>query len=104
MQAVCHQLLVWLLARLNGRRALRWMYVIAIALAALVFGAGHLPAAFAAGMTHAPMAIARIVLLNSLAGLVAGAVFWRWGIEHAMVAHFSADLILHVALPLSGLA
>lgn len=97
-------LLVWLLAWLNRRRASPWMFVTAIALAALAFGAGHLPGAFAAGMAHAPVAIARIVLLNALAGSVAGAVFWRWGIEHAMATHFSADLILHVALPLAGLA
>jgi hypothetical protein len=38
-----------------------------------------------------------------LAGTVFGALFWKLGLEHAMVAHFCADLMLHAALPaLSG--
>lgn len=96
-------LLVWLLAWFNRRRAAPWMFVTAIVLAALTFGAGHLPNAFAAGMSLAPLTVIRIVLLNALAGLVAGAVFWRWGFEHAIVMHFGADLMLHVALPLAGI-
>jgi len=95
-------LFVWLLARLNHRQALPWMFVTAIVLAALLFGAGHLPALFAAGMAHTPLIIARIVLLNALVGLVTGGLFWKYGLEHAMVAHFSADLVLHVALPLTS--
>ena len=75
----------------------------AILLAALLFGAGHLPAAFAAGLARGPLPITRIVVLNMLAGTVFGALFWKLGLEHAMVAHFCADLMLHAALPaLSG--
>ena len=78
------------------------MFVVAITLAALLFGAGHLPTAFAIGMAHAPFAIARIVLLNALVGLVTGTLFWKYGLEHAMLAHFCADLVLHVGLPLAA--
>lgn len=92
-------LLVWLLARVGGG-ARPWMFVAAIVLAALLFGAGHLPAAAAAGMLHGPLAIARIVLLNALVGLPCGWLFWKYGLEHAMVAHFSADLVLHVGAQL----
>lgn len=93
--------LLWLLARCHRRVARPWMFVVAIALAALLFGAGHLPAAFAIGIAHAPLPIARIVLLNALVGLVTGGLFWKYGIEHAMLAHFCADLVLHVGLPLA---
>lgn len=93
-------LFVWLLAWLNRQQARPWMFVLAIMLAALLFGAGHLPAAFASGMAHAPLAIARIVLLNALVGVVTGGLFWKYGLEHAMLAHFCADLVLHVAVPL----
>lgn len=42
-------------------------------------------------------------MLNMLAGIVFGALYWKLGLEHAMVAHFCADLVLHVAIPaLSG--
>ncbi|OOG61267.1 abortive infection protein [Rhodanobacter sp. B04] len=95
-------LFVWLLAWLNRQQAQAWMFVVAIVLAALLFGAGHLPAAFAIGIAHAPFAIARIVLLNALVGLVTGTLFWKYGLEHAMLAHFCADLVLHVALPLAA--
>lgn len=95
-------LFVWLLAWLNRQQARSWMFVVAIVLAALLFGAGHLPTAFAIGMAHAPFAIARIVLLNALVGLITGTLFWKYGLEHAMLAHFCADLVLHVALPLAA--
>jgi hypothetical protein len=93
--------LVWLLARCKRRVARPWMFVVAIVLAALLFGAGHLPAAFAIGMAHTPLLIARIVVLNALVGLVTGGLFWKYGLEHAMLAHFCADLVLHVGLPLA---
>ena len=95
-------LFVWLLAWCHRRQARPWMFVVAITLAALLFGAGHLPAAFAIGMAHMPLPIARILLLNALVGLVTGSLFWKYGLEHAMLAHFCADLVLHVALPLAA--
>jgi len=94
--------LVWLLARCNRRVARPWMFVLAIVLAALLFGAGHLPAAHAAGLLGTPLLVARIVLLNAVVAVVFGGLFWKYGLEHAMLAHFCADLMLHVALPLAG--
>lgn len=94
--------LVWLLARCNRRVARPWMFSLAIVLAALLFGAGHLPAAHAAGLLGAPLLVARIVLLNAVVGIATGGLFWKYGLEHAMLAHFCADLVLHVALPLAG--
>jgi hypothetical protein len=35
-------------------------------------------------------------------GIVAGFLFWRRGIEMAMVCHFFADIVLHVTPPLFG--
>ncbi|KZC37968.1 MULTISPECIES: CPBP family glutamic-type intramembrane protease [Rhodanobacter] len=96
--------LIWLLARGNRRVARPWMFVLAIVLAALLFGIGHLPAAHAAGQLGTPLLIARIVLLNAMVGVACGGLFWKYGLEHAMLAHFCADLVLHVALPLTGTA
>src|SRR5262245_37250900 len=92
-------LFVWLLARLSRRQPGTWIFVVAIVLAALMFGIGHLPAAVAAGVAHGPLPGSRIVVLNMLAGIVFGALYWKLGLEHAMVAHFCPDLLLHVALP-----
>jgi hypothetical protein len=54
-------------------------------------------------VARSPLQGIRIVVLNMLAGTVFGALYWKLGLEHAMVAHFCADLLLHVAMPaLSG--
>ena len=66
---------------------------------ALVFGAGHLPMAAKLVPLTAGV-VARVVAYNALAGLVFGWLYWKRGLEHAMLAHFSADLVLHVAAPL----
>lgn len=92
--------IVWLLARCNHRVAVSWMFVLAIVLAALLFGAGHLPATFAIHSHPGPALIAHIVLLNALVGVITGWIFWKYGLEHAIVGHFSADLVLHVVAPL----
>lgn len=70
------------------------VFWIANVLAALLFGASHLPAA---GMLWSvtPSLAARVVLTNAVAGVVYGLIFWRWGIEHAMVCHFFTDVFLH---------
>jgi membrane protease YdiL (CAAX protease family) len=87
---------LWLLAR---RRSAPWMFWLAIVIAALLFGAGHLPAA-AQMWPLDSVVIARTLLLNGLGGFVFGWLYWRRGIEAAMIAHFSADLVLHVFAPL----
>lgn len=75
------------------------IFWIANVLAAVLFGLGHLPTtARLVPLTAA--VIARALVLNGVVGLVAGSLFRRRGIETAMVAHFSADLVMHVAAPL----
>jgi hypothetical protein len=92
-------LLVWITARLRGASPFDAGYWIAIAVAALLFGAGHLPAAAHVWGLDG-VVIARTLLLNGLGGLVFGWLYWRRGLEMAMLGHFCADLMLHVVLPL----
>jgi len=92
-------LLVWLFARRRRRPPGPVLYWSAIALAALLFGAGHLPAA--AGLWPlTAIVVLRTLVLNGVAGLAFGWLYWRRGLEAAMCAHFCADLVLHVASPL----
>jgi len=66
---------------------------IAIVVAAVLFGAGHLPTA--AGIWPlTPAVIIRTIGLNALAGIAFGLIYWRWGLEYAMLAHFCADLAI----------
>jgi membrane protease YdiL (CAAX protease family) len=68
---------------------------VAVVIAALLFGAGHLSAAAAVwGLT--PLVVVLTVTLNAVVGLVTGTLYTRWGLEHAVAAHFAADLVLHV--------
>lgn len=91
-------LFVWILhkiARSSRPVPKAWMFWIGILGAAVVFGLGHLPAA--AGVWQlTPLVVARTVLLNALAGIPFGLIYWRKGLEHAMAAHFCADIVLHV--------
>lgn len=93
-------LLAWLLVRGSGGRiATRLAIGTAIVLAALVFGAGHLPAAAQVWPLDG-IVVTRTLLANGVAGLVFGVLYARRGLETAMAAHFLADLALHVAGPL----
>jgi len=92
--------LVWLLWRFLQKRqgipraALVWA---AIVLSSLVFGAGHLPAASAlVGGLSVPIVI-YVVGANTVFGIVFGYLFWRWGLEAAMLAHASAHVVNYVA-------
>jgi len=93
-------LLAWLLVRGSRRRiGARPAIGIAVVLAALAFGAGHLPAAAQLWPLDA-VVVARTLLANGAAGLVFGALYARRGLETAMASHFLADVALHVACPL----
>lgn len=67
----------------------------AIVVSAVLFGVGHLPAlAQSVGLT--PALVARTVLLNAIAGVLFGWIYWRQSLEAAMVAHASFHVPLVV--------
>lgn len=71
---------------------------IAIILISVIFGLGHLPMTAKFQQVTA-LVIFRAVLLNGIAGVVFGWLYWKKGLESAMIAHFSTDMVLHVILP-----
>ena len=75
---------------------------VAVAVSAVLFGVGHLPAlAGSVGVT--PALVARTVLLNAVAGVAFGWLYWRRSLEAAMVAHAAFHVPL-VALSLAQVA
>ncbi len=66
-------------------------------LVAVLFGLGHLPAAFKIAPPSG-FEIFRILLLNGIAGLVFGWLYWSKGFFAAVLAHFVTDLMIHVFL------
>jgi Type II CAAX prenyl endopeptidase Rce1-like len=101
-----------LLMRLFGLSALAWLFSLVFRTAAgtptltalwianvimtIVFGLGHLPALKKTAGTISRVMFARSLILNAPIGLLCGWLFWTYGIEAAIVAHFSADIIYHV--------
>lgn len=65
--------------------------------AAILFGLGHLPAT-ATIVPLTPLVITRAIALNGIGGIAFGYLYWKRGLESAMIAHFSADIVLHVLL------
>jgi hypothetical protein len=64
------------------------IYQGAIVLASLVFGLLHLPAT-AAIVPLTPLVIIRAILLNGIAGIAFGWLFWQYSLEAAMLSHAS---------------
>lgn len=69
----------------------------AIVASALLFGAGHLPAAAAWAPNLDATVVAYVVLGNAAFGVVAGYLFWKHGLESAMLAHLAAHLLAYAA-------
>jgi hypothetical protein len=82
----------------DGRPTLAVLWTANI-LAAVLFGLGHLPAT-AALFPITPLVIARAIVLNGVVGSAAGYLYFKHGLEAAMLSHFSADIVLHVLLVL----
>jgi Type II CAAX prenyl endopeptidase Rce1-like len=101
-----------ILIRLFGLSALAWLFSrvshtsaglptdtvfwIANVLMAILFGIGHLPVLKNLLGRMPPLMLVRSLLLNAPIGLLCGWLFWIYGIEAAIVAHFSADIVYHV--------
>ena len=72
---------------------------LAIIITAILFGVGHLPITSSI-ITITPMVIARAIVLNGIGAIIFGWLYWKKGLESAMISHFSADIVLHVMFPL----
>ncbi|MBC7879227.1 MAG: CPBP family intramembrane metalloprotease [Anaerolineales bacterium] len=91
-------LLAWLgsfiVKPVNGKANINILWIANI-LAAILFGVGHLPAASLI-LPLTTLFVIRVILLNAIGGIVFGWLYQTRGLESAMLAHFSADIVLHV--------
>jgi membrane protease YdiL (CAAX protease family) len=71
---------------------------LAIIITAIIFGLGHLPITGTI-TTITPMIVARAIILNGVGAIIFGWLYWKKGLESAMISHFSTDIILHVIFP-----
>ena len=75
-------------------------YIIGIVVASLIFGAGHLPALFALTSSSSPLLISYIIIGNAGFGLIAGFLFWKRGLESAILSHITAHITMIVCTAL----
>jgi membrane protease YdiL (CAAX protease family) len=95
-------LLAWFgsfLSKTTEGKPTNLVFWIANILAAIIFGIAHLPAT-ATLVPLTSLVVTRAIVLNGLAGIAFGYLYWKRGLEAAMLAHFSADIVLHVLLAL----
>lgn len=95
-------LLAWLGSFINKTsegKPTQTIFWVANILAAVLFGLGHLPIV-SMNVPLTALVVARTVVLNGIGGIVFGWLYWKRGLESAMIAHFSADIVLHVLLAL----
>lgn len=91
-------LFAWLgsfISRTSESRPTTTIFWIANILAAILFGLGHLPA-LSLILPLTTLVVIRTVLLNAIGGIIFGWLYQTRGLESAMIAHFSADIVLHV--------
>jgi membrane protease YdiL (CAAX protease family) len=89
-------LLVFIMMKLTKRKQKSSTIVwIAIILVSVIFGIGHLPIT-AAVSPLTTWIVFRAILLNGIGGVVFGFLYWKKGLESAIIAHFTADIFLHV--------
>jgi membrane protease YdiL (CAAX protease family) len=95
-------LFVWISSKFmktpDGRPTPIGMFV-SIVLSSILFGLGHLPIAGDL-IAMSPTVAVRAVLLSGVAGIIFGWLYQKYGLESAMISHFTCDITLHIVVPL----
>jgi len=93
-------LFVWIAWRLAGRATPvpAWCFWAGMTAAALLFAAGHLPMLFFLLPEPPAVLVVMVIVGNALPGLLFGWLFWRRGLEAAMIAHAFAHLFGTIAI------
>ncbi len=92
-------LTVWICSisyRKQSKPIPKYIYWIAILVSTLLFGLGHLPATASVFGEITILLFVRAIVLNGLMGVFFGYLFWKKGLEYAIIAHMLGDLFLHV--------
>ncbi|WP_044895064.1 type II CAAX prenyl endopeptidase Rce1 family protein [Bacillus alveayuensis] len=96
-------LIIWILARVTRQKETNihsvcyWIGIIGIA---IFFGISHLPSVIGIFGELSLMLVLRTVVLNGILGIWFGYLYWKKGLEYAILSHMAADLFLHVLFPI----
>jgi hypothetical protein len=86
-------LFVWVAFKITKKLS-AGVYWTGIVLATLLFAVGHFPVVFTVVPNPSPMLLLYILLGNSVAGLIFGWLYWKKGLEAAMIAHMFAHIVM----------
>lgn len=88
---------VWRLFQRRYARPTSVCFVAGILLSAFIFGIGHLPVAvMLLGQVTAALVLF-VIVANSAFGIVTGYLYWKYGLESAIVAHMLGHVVLVTA-------
>ena len=73
-------------------------FVGAILVSSIVFGIGHLPIAFVFFPQLSFALTSYVIVANSTFGLIAGFLYWKRGLESAMIAHMLTHVVMLTAI------
>ena len=93
-------LIVWAVWRVFQKKLMKpskGSFIVAILISSIVFAIGHLPIAIGVLHDTSVALIMFVIVANSAFGLVAGFLYWRHGLESAMIAHVLGHVVLAIA-------
>jgi hypothetical protein len=93
-------LLVWIVWRLFQKRLAKptsVSFIAAILVSSLIFGLGHLPIAGVILPQFTVAVVIFVIVANSAFGVVAGYLYWKHGLESAVIAHMLCHIVLALA-------
>ena len=93
---------VWRVFQKGFTKPTRMCFVVAILFSSFLFALGHLPVAVMLLPETTAAVILFVIVANSAFGVVAGYLYWKWGLESAIVAHMLGHVVLAVASYVGG--
>lgn len=85
--------IVWLATKINKLKD-EINYWIGIGLSAVIFAIGHFPIVFQSVEDPSMILLTYILLGNSIGGVIFGWLYWKKGLESAIVAHVFAHVVM----------
>lgn len=76
------------------------VYWLGIIISAFLFALGHFPVAFQAVSNPSALLLFYLVIGNMIGGIVFGWLYWKKGLESAMIAHIFAHVVMVLAEPM----
>ncbi len=86
-------LITWIIFKITGKLN-PIIYWIGIIISAIAFGFGHLPLVYTLIETPKTELLLYIILGNSVGGIIFGWLYWKKGLETAMIAHIFAHILM----------